>query len=113
TPDFQGLAEYEIFGQTSAGFSKKPYRIEIQDELGNDKPVGLLGMPADADWKLRNPFSDKCLINDFMGFELYEQMGHYSCRRRMVEVFVDTGGGKLSYPGDYSGVLCLVEVIEQ
>jgi hypothetical protein len=112
-PHFQGLAEFEIFGQTSAGFPKRPHNIEIQDELGNDLAFPLLGMPAGADWKLRNPYSDKCLMNDFLAAELFEQMGHYSVRRRMVEVFVDTGGGKLSYPGDYYGVMVLFEKIER
>ena len=54
-PQFHGLAQFEIFGQTSAGFAKKPIRIEIQDELGNDFGVPLLGMPSDSDWRLRNP----------------------------------------------------------
>ena len=111
--DFQGLAEFEIFGQTSAGFPKLPYNIEIQDELGNDMDASVLGLPADADWKLRNPYTDKCMMNDFLAYELFEQMGHYSCRRRFVEVFVDTSGGKLSYPADYSGILVLLEKIEQ
>ena len=111
-PDFQGLAEFEIFGQTSAGFPKVPYRIEVQDELRNDNKVPLLGMPAEADWQLRNPYSDKCLMNDFLAYELFEQMGRYSCRRRLVEVFVDTGGGKLRYPNDYIGVEVLLERIE-
>jgi len=112
-PQFQGLAEFEIFGQTSAGFPKKPYNIELQDELGNDLAVSLLGMPAEADWKLRNPYTDKCMMNDFLGFELFEKMGHYQLRRRFVEVFVDTTGGKVTYPGDYHGILVLLEKIER
>ena len=112
-PQAQGLAEFEIFGQTSAGFPKKPYNIEIQDELGNDQAVSLLGMPAEADWKLRNPYSDKCMMNDFLAYELFEKMGHYSCRRRFVEVFVATTAGRLSYPRDYSGILVLLEKIER
>ena len=111
-PDFQGLAEFEIVGQTSAGFPKLPYRIEVQDELRNDNKVSLLGMPEESDWQLRNPYSDKCLMNDFLAYELFEQMGRYSCRRRLVEVFVDTGGGKLRYPTDYIGVEVLFERIE-
>ena len=113
TPQAQGLAEFEIFGQTSAGFPKKPYNIEIQDELGNDLAVSLLGMPAEADWKLRNPYSDKCMMNDFLGYELFEKMGHYSCRRRFVEVFVASTGGRLAYPRDYSGIEVLFEKIER
>ncbi|HYV32636.1 MAG TPA: lamin tail domain-containing protein, partial [Candidatus Binatia bacterium] len=71
TPDFQGLAGFEVFGQTSAGFPKKPIRIEIHDELGNDFKVPLLGLPADSDWRLRNPYDDKTMLNDFLGFELF------------------------------------------
>ncbi|MCL4179404.1 MAG: lamin tail domain-containing protein [Verrucomicrobia bacterium] len=113
TPDFHGWAEFEIFGQTSAGFPKRPHRIEIQDELRNDRSVPLLGMPPDGDWRLRNPYSDKCLMNDFLAFELFEEMGRYSVRRRLVEVFVNTTGGKLSYPRDYYGVMVLLENIER
>ena len=112
-PDFQGPAEFEIFGQTSAGFAKMPYNIEIQDELGNDKAESILGMPAEADWKLRNPHSDKCLMNDFLAYELFDQMGNYSVRRKFVEVFVDSGGGRLTYPGDYVGVEVFLEKIER
>jgi len=112
TPDFQGIAGFEIYGQTSAGFPKPPVRIEIHNELGNDLNVPLLGLPADNDWKLRNPFDDKTLLNDFLGYELFEQMGHYSCRRRFVETFIHTGGGRLRYPDDYVGVEVLFETIK-
>lgn len=110
--DFIGLGQFEITGQTSAGFAKPPYRIELNDELGNDLDAPLLGLPAESDWILRNPYSDKCLMNDFLGYELWEDIGQYSCRRRFVEVFVDTGANKLSYPGDYMGVMVLFERIK-
>jgi hypothetical protein len=109
TPDFHGFGEIEAAGQTSLGFPKKPYRFEIQDELLNDKNVSLLGMPADSDWRLRNPWNDKTLLNDFMAYELFEKMGHYSLRRRYVEVFVDSDGGRLRYPQDYIGLEVLLE----
>jgi hypothetical protein len=112
-PDYHGWAEFEVFGQTSAGFPKRPHRIQVQDESRNERSVPLLGMPADGDWRLRNPYSDKCLINDFLGFELFEEMGRYSVRRRLVEVFLNTRGGKLTYPRDYYGVMVLLENIER
>ena len=119
-PQFQGLAQYEIFGQTSAGFAKKPIRIEIQDQLGNDLDVPLLGMPADSDWRLRNPYNDKTFLNDYLGFEMWEDMGHYSVRRRLVEVFVNGGingspvisSGRLNYAANYYGIMLLVETIK-
>jgi hypothetical protein len=113
TPDFIGNVGVEVFGQTSAGFPKLPYRIEVHDALGNDLDIPIFGLPAESDWKLRNPFNDKSLVNDFLGYELFEQMGHYSCRRRLVEVFVDSGGGRLRYPTDYIGVETLFESIKQ
>jgi hypothetical protein len=112
TPQFVGTAEFEIFGQTSVGFEKQPYRIEVQDAAGRDVNVPLLGLPADADWQLQNPYNDKSFLNDFLGFELFEKMGRYAPRRRFVEVFVDKGTGKLSYPQDYYGIMVLFEKIE-
>ena len=121
TPQFHGLAQFEIFGQTSAGFAKKPIRIEIQDELGNDLGVPLLGMPSDSDWRLRNPYDDKSFLNDYLGFEMWENMGHYSVRRRLVEVFVNgsvnspglvSSSGRLNYAANYYGIMVLVETIK-
>ena len=46
TPDFQGLAGFEIYGQTSAGFPKKPIRIERRKaprRWGLPVACGLLG----------------------------------------------------------------------
>jgi hypothetical protein len=112
-PDYIGPADFEVFGQTSAGFPKQPYNVELQDAFGNDKKESILGLPEEADWKLRNPYADKCLMNDFLAYEMFEQMGNYSCRRKFVEVFVDTGGARLSYPADYIGVEVFLEKIER
>ena len=120
-PEFQGLAQFEIFGQTSAGFAKKPIRMEIQDAYGNDLDVPLLGLPADSDWRLRNPYDDKSFLNDYLGYEMWENMGHYSVRRRLVEVFVNgsvnspglvSPSGRLNYAANYYGIMLLVETIK-
>ncbi len=111
-PDFDGGAQIEVRGQTSAGFPKQPYNLEIDDSYGNDLEVPLLGLPAESDWVLHNPYSDKCLMNNFLAFELHRQMGHYAPRCRFVEVFVKTSRGRVSYPGDYRGVYVLMEKIK-
>jgi hypothetical protein len=110
-PEFQGLAEFEIFGEDSAGFPKKPYKAVIKDEMGNDRKGSFLGLPADSDWKLLNPYSDKTLLNHFLAYELFEQMGHYQMARSFVEVFVHTGDGKLT-ASDYHGILVLSQKLE-
>jgi CotH protein/lamin tail-like protein/Fn3 domain-containing protein/Ig-like domain-containing protein/chitobiase/beta-hexosaminidase-like protein len=118
-PNYIGMAQFEIYGQTSAGFTKQPFNIELNDAYGNDIARSLLGLPSEADWKTRNPWSDKCLMNDFLAYELYEDMGNYSVRRRNVELFVcaPTSAGpnttKVTYPGSYYGVLCFLEKIER
>jgi CotH kinase protein/Chitobiase/beta-hexosaminidase C-terminal domain/Lamin Tail Domain len=111
-PQVVELAGLEIFGQTAAGFPKKPYRVELQDVNGNDKKVSILGMPAEADWRLINPYTDKCLMNNFLAYELFEQMGHYQMRRHFVEVFVHSGSGRVT-SNDYSGIMLITEILEQ
>jgi hypothetical protein len=112
TPDFQVLAGFEYFGQTSIGFAKKPFRVETHDGIGNGLDVSILGMPADSDYKIRNPYDDKTMLNDYLAAEYFEKMGHYSTRRRFVETFVDMGGGRLNYASDYYGILVIMENIK-
>ena len=112
SPDFVSAASVEVRGQTSSGFPKQPYNLELQDPAGNDLEAPLLGLPAESDWVLHNPYSDKCLMNNFLAFELHEKMGHYAPRCRFVEVFVKTSRTRLSYPNDYRGVYVLMEKIK-
>ena len=111
-PDFQSAAQIEGRGQTSSSFPKQPYNLETQDAYGNDRPAALLGLPSESDWVLHNPYSDKCLMNNFLAFELHRKMGHYAPRCQFVEVFVKTSRGRVSYPADYRGVYVLMEKIK-
>ncbi len=107
----QVRAAIEVRGSSSAGFPKKSYSVELRDGAGDDLPASLLGMPAESDWVLYAPYTDKTFMNDFLAYELHEAMGHYAVRRRHVEVFLDTSGGRLGY-GDYIGVYVLLEKIK-
>lgn len=111
-PDFESAAQIEVRGQTSAGFPKLPYNIEINDPSGNDVEAPLLGLPSESDWVLHNPYTDKCLMNNVLTFELNRQMGHYSPRTVFVEVFLKSTPGRLNYPVDYRGVYVLMEKIK-
>jgi hypothetical protein len=107
----QTRAGIEVRGSSSAGFPKKSYSVELRDGAGDDQPASLLGMPEESDWVLYAPYTDKTFMNDFLAYELHEAMGHYAVRRRHVEVFLDTSGGRLAY-GDYIGVYVLLEKIK-
>lgn len=111
-PDYIGQGGISIRGQTSAGFPKKPYRLELQDEYGNDRDSDWFDLPEGSDWILNNPYSDKPFLQNFLAQELFEKMGHYAVRRRFVEVFINTANRKVSYPGDYHGVFILLEKIK-
>ena len=122
-PDYHGRAGIEGRGQTAWSFQKKPMNVELRDDEDRDLAVSVLGMPAESDWILVNPFNDKTFLNDFLAYELFEKMGHYSVRRRFVEVFLNAGrtniweGGPVDTSGkvgmnDYVGIYLWVERIK-
>src|SRR5439155_24778399 len=66
---YHGRAELSVRGNTSYYFQKKSYRLELQDERGNDAKAPLLGMPADSDWVLYASFSDRTFARNCLGHE--------------------------------------------
>ena len=110
---FQGRIGIELRGSSSLQFPKKSYRLEIDDETsGRNRHVPLLGLPADSDWVLYAPYTDKTFMRDVLAYDLWEEMGHYSVRRRFVEVFCNQNGGVLSM-NDYVGIYVLLEKIKR
>ena len=99
-----------MHGWSSLSFPKQPYKIELDDETGQQVNFPLLGFPSGNDWDFYPPYSDKTLMNNFLSYELFEKMGHYSVRRRYVELFLRTTAGPLAAE-DYRGVYVLVEKI--
>ncbi|MBN2506659.1 MAG: lamin tail domain-containing protein [Verrucomicrobia bacterium] len=113
-PQWEGVCQVQERGQSSAGWAKRQYNLELNNPYGIDEEVPLLGLPEESDWVLNGPYSDKTLMNNFLAFELHEQMGHYAVRRRYCELFVaqDSSGNLVNYPGDYRGVYVLLEKIK-
>ena len=109
-PDYQGRLGIEIRGSSSTSFPKYGYGIELNDERGDDRRFPLLGLPKHSDWVLYAPYTDKSFMNDVLGYELHEAMGHYSVRRKFVEVFLRQTAGRLS-AADYVGIYVLLEKI--
>lgn len=111
-PDFDGRGALKIRGSSSTQFPKKSFALELQDELLLDRKVSLLGLPKESDWVLYAPYTDKTLMRDFLAYELSNEIGTYAPRTRFVEVYVDSGGGKLTQ-FDYAGVYVLIEKIKR
>ena len=111
-PDYAGNMGFNTRGQSSSMFPKKSYRMEVINDLGEDKQVPLLGMPSEDDWVLHAPYSDKTLMRNFLTYTWFEQMGHYSVRRKFVEVFVNQDGDAVTM-SDHRGVYVLLEYIKR
>jgi hypothetical protein len=98
-------------GQSSAMFEKAPYRLELRDNADDDADHPMLGMPADSDWVLRGPFSDKSLIREAMVYDLGREMGMVAPRYRFVELYLNVDNSPVA-SADYQGVYMLVETIK-
>jgi len=102
--EYDGQISIEIRGESSFQYSKKSFSIETQTDSGSNNNISLLGLPKENDYVLYGPFGDKSQIRNVVSYRLYEQMGHYSPRTRIIEVVVN---------GDYQGLYVLTEKIKR
>lgn len=121
-PDLIVRAGTNLRGSSTQGYNKSSWAVEAIDEFGDDTAVEVLGMPAESDWVLYAPnHFDKVLLHNPVAYEISNDLGRYASRTRMVEVFVDTGGGDLSANmnssganmGNYNGVYVLEEKVKR
>lgn len=102
---YAGQVGIEYRGSTSqAFFDKKSYGIETWDGQGNDKDETLLGFPAEEDWVLHGPYSDKTLMRNALLMRLSNSIGRYASRTKFVELELD---------GSYEGVYVFMEKIKR
>ena len=113
--DYQGRSAMHIRGETSAGFPQRSYSWATQGESGTDKEASLLGMPADSDWVLYAPYTDKTLMRNFLVFSLMRTLrGEGSAMRTVFcEVFVNGDPNTPVGMEDYRGVYVLMEKIKR
>lgn len=111
--DFEGKIGIEVRGKTSQMFPKQQYGFEIQDDSGNDKDVSLLGLPAESDWVLNGPYSDKTLMRNYLAYEFSNRIGRYASRTKFVEVFLNDSGDTRIGGKHYVGVYLLMEKIKR
>ena len=110
---FEGKIGIEVRGQTSQMFPKKQYGFEFQDDEGNDKDISIFGLPAESDWVLNGPYSDKTLMRNYLAFKFSNRIGRYASRTKFVEVFLNTNGDKTIKAQHYVGVYLLIEKIKR
>lgn len=102
---YNGRIGIELRGSTSQDLSdKKPYALETRDAEGEDLNVSLLGMPAESDWVLLAPYSDKSLMRDVLIYNLAARIMPWAPRTRFCELVLN---------GQYQGVYALMEKIKR
>jgi hypothetical protein len=112
-PDFDGRIGLRIRGSTSANYPKQGYAVELWDEANDDRKAPLLGMPAQSDWVLMDPYSEKSLMQNDLAMKWANETGHYASRTKFVEVYLNTtGGSAINYSSNYWGVYILMEKIK-
>jgi len=102
--DYDGLIGIELRGSSAQTFPKKSYAVETRDAQGNNRNVSLLGFPAENDWVLYGPYSDKSLIRNILACQLSNDIGRYASRTRCCELVLND---------DYMGVYVLMEKIKR
>ncbi|MCB9354810.1 MAG: CotH kinase family protein [Lewinellaceae bacterium] len=102
---YDGQAGIEWRGASSKSFWQQSFSLETRDIYGEDLDFPLLGMPAEADWVLHGPFSDKSLIRNALTFALAQKVSNaYVPRTRFCELVLN---------GSYIGVYTLIEKIKR
>lgn len=102
--NYDGKINIEIRGSTSRFFPKKQYALETQNSDGSNRNISLLGLPAENDWILHAPYSDKSLIRNVLAYKFSNDIGRYASRTRFCELVLN---------GDYRGVYILMEKIKR
>ncbi|HCE56805.1 MAG TPA: hypothetical protein DER09_03155, partial [Prolixibacteraceae bacterium] len=102
--EYDGLIGIEIRGNTSQMFPKKSFNVETRLSDGSNNNVSLLGLPAENDWVLHGPYSDKSLMRNALAYSIGNGMSdRWHPRTKYAEVMIN---------GEYRGVYLLVEKIK-
>jgi hypothetical protein len=75
-----GPLEIRGRGNTTWGFPKKPYKIELGEK------TSLLGLPAAKDWVLLANFSDKTLLRNALALDFARQLQPFTPKAKPVDV---------------------------
>ena len=109
---WSGHGAMHIRGNSSADYEKKQYALETRDEHGQDLDISPFGMPAEEDWVLHAPYSDKTLMRNHLMYTWSRAIGRYAARTHFVEVYMEDQGGTVG-PEDYRGVYVFMEKVKR
>ena len=114
-PDFQGRCGTHVRGESSTGFPQRQYSWELWDNSNNDKNESILGMPAESDWILYAPWSEKTLMRDALVFGTMRKLrsDYLAARTQFCEViFNQAAGTPVGFGSGYKGVYLIKEKLK-
>lgn len=102
--DYNGLIGIEKRGSTSQSYPQTPYGIETRKANGDNLNISVLGLPAENDWVLLSNYNDKSFMRNILAYKMFERLGNYGPRARLVEVILNN---------DYKGIYVFGEKIKR
>jgi hypothetical protein len=105
------FAEANHRGTSSLEFPKKMFGFHLLDDDRGNRSEALFGMPAEHNWILYAPYSDKSLMRNVIAYSLARDFGRWAPRTQFVELFEHLGNAPLSQ-SNYHGVYVLLERIK-
>jgi len=102
---FEGKIGIELRGQSSLSlFPKNGFGIETRESDDSNLNVSIFGWPAENDWVIHSPYSDKTLIRNHLTYTLSGKIMEYAPRTKMCELILND---------DYYGVILFTEKIKR
>lgn len=101
---FSGIIGIERRGNSTQGFPKKPYEIELRDSAMFNHNASLFGWPAENDFILRASYIDHTFLRNPLAMHMSREMGRWASRCKLVEVILN---------GEYIGIYILMEKIKR
>ena len=102
--EFYGLIAIEKRGSSSNGFPAKSYGLETRGPDSVNYNASIFNWPADNDWILYAPYTDKAMIRNVLTYHLGNEMGRWTPRTKLCELMLN---------GEYMGVYVFMERIKQ
>jgi hypothetical protein len=112
-PTLSSRAGFHVRGSTTRGDAKQAWTVNFWDELNNETDCSPLELPPGKDWVLYAPDNfEPVLIHNPLIYQLSNEIGRYAPRTRLLEVYINTGGGPVT-ANDYNGIYVLEEKIKR
>jgi hypothetical protein len=102
--EFNGQIGIESRGSSSQGFPQKSWGLETRFVDSSNMNVSIFDWPADNDWILYAPYTDKTFLRNVLTYHIGNEMGKWAPRTQLCEVVLN---------GEYQGVYVFMERIKQ